>query len=330
MKNSSITAVSLFSGCGGFDWGAHQAGAEIIWANDNNPHAAAAYKSLFPKVGFVQDDIRNIQEIPRADILIGCYPCTGFSVAARRRWKERQNRDLRQNHDNFLYKEFVRALKQVQPKYFFVENVRGMASATNGWFLQKQIREFKACGYRVEPPTLLDASGFGVPQTRKRIFIIGVRRDIAFDYKFPNPSHGPGCKKQHVLLKDKIAGMPEWPEGDFFDFQFHGHYLTRNRKRSWHELSYTIVANAHHVPLHPMGLPMKFVAKDKWALQGNQNRRLSWRECAAVQGLPSHLAPSGRLVDKYKVIGNGVPPALGKALLTPIVNFESGNYGRHR
>src|SRR5687767_5631634 len=77
-----LTAVSLFSGCGGFDWGAVTAGVKIIWANDCDKYAAAAYKSLFPDVPFHEGDISEVEKFPEADILIGCYPCTGFSEAA--------------------------------------------------------------------------------------------------------------------------------------------------------------------------------------------------------------------------------------------------------
>ena len=77
-----LQAVSLFSGCGGFDWGAAMAGVEIIWANDIDRSAAMAYKSLFPDVEFVLKDVQTINAFPKADIMIGCYPCTGFSIAA--------------------------------------------------------------------------------------------------------------------------------------------------------------------------------------------------------------------------------------------------------
>lgn len=317
-----LTAVSLFSGCGGFDWGAHQAGVNIIWANDINPHAANAYKSLFPYVEFVLGDIRNINNFPKADILIGCYPCTGFSVGARRRWRNNKERNLLENEDNFLYKEFLRALKQIRPKYLFVENVRGMASAKNGWFLKQQICGFKEHGYKVVYK-LLDACDYGIAQSRKRIFIVGVREDIdSFNYAFKPPTHGPFRKSQYTVLKDAIWYMERWPKGEYFDYEFHGHYLTRNRKRSWDEMSYTIVANAHHVPLHPMGEPMRYIRKDKWAVVGDENRRLSWRECAAIQGLPSECIPSGTITDKYQAIGNAVPPTFGKILMEPIIEFE--------
>jgi DNA (cytosine-5)-methyltransferase 1 len=118
--------------------------------------------------------------------------------------------------------------------------------------------------------------------------------------------------------------MDRWPEGEYFESSFHGHYLTRNRKRGWDESSYTIVANAHHVPLHPMGEPMRYVKMDTWELVGDENRRLSWRECAAIQGLPYNCEPSGTLIDKYRIVGNAVPPIFGEILIEPITGFENG------
>jgi DNA (cytosine-5)-methyltransferase 1 len=324
VTKSNLTAVSLFSGCGGFDYGAFKAGVEIIWANDIDPHAAAAYRKVFPDVEFKEKDISEIRRFPRADVLIGCYPCTGFSLASRRKWKNRTARDLTKNGTNFLFREFLRAVEQVKPKYIFVENVPGMATAKNGWFFQEQKRGFEELGFTVTPK-LIDTSMYGVPQTRKRIFIVGVNKRIKdFAYVFPKPTRGQGTKQDLMTLRHIISGMDYWPDGEFYDYRFHGHYLTRNRKRSWDEPSYTIVADAHHIPLHPMGKPMKYVKKDTWKLQGDENRRLSWRECAKIQGLPASAIPSGDLFDKYRVIGNSVPPAVSKAILKPVVDFELG------
>lgn len=320
---SKLTAISLFSGCGGFDWGATQAGVKIIWANDIDRYASLAYKSIFPDIPFEYGDVRNVEKFPKADILIGCYPCTGFSIAARRRWKDREERNLLNTEGNFLYEEFLRALEQTTPKYFFVENVSGMVSALSGWFFQQQLQGFRNLGY-VPITNLLRAPDFGVPQSRKRIFIVGVRNDIheKFQYTFPTPMYGRGTNNAYVSMRAVIGGMDLWPFGEFSELPFHGHYLTRNRKREWDDVSYTIVANSSHVPLHPHGEPMRYVSKDKWILQGDFNRRLSWRECAKIQGLPDHILPEGSLNDKYRVIGNAVPPAFGKALLKPVVEFE--------
>lgn len=313
-----MSAVSLFSGSGGFDYGAKQAGLSIMWANDNSPVAVSAYRSLLPDVTMDPRDVREVGVFPEADVLIGCYPCTGFSLASRRRHHSQEERDLHTNPDNFLFREFLRALKKVQPQYLFVENVGGMKSADAGWFFREQVEGFNAAGYRVQH-RLLSAADFGTPQDRKRLFIVGVHKDLPDDaYAFPEPTHGNGRALPKRTMRDAIWGWPEWPDGEFFDYPFHGHYLTRQRKRAWDRPSYTIVADAHHVPLHPMGEPMAYVSKDNWKLVGDKNRRLSWRECAALQGLPPDVEPSGSLRNKYRAVGNAVPPALGRALVSGI------------
>lgn len=314
-----LTAISLFSGCGGFDWGVKQSGVEIIWANDIDQHAAAAYRSIFPDVEFIHNDIQNISRFPKADILIGCFPCTGYSIAARRRWGNSTVRDLKNDSTNFLYWQFLRVLEQIKPKFAFIENVGGMISADAGYFLEEQKFHFRRLRYEAVYSHLL-ASDFGAAQARERVFIVLTSYDVRpFKYQFPKPTHGSKGTQPANVLRDVIGGMDEWPKGEFSENPFHGHYLTRNRKRGWDELSYTIVAHADHVPLHPMGEAMRSVGKDAWELQGDVNRRLSWREGAAIQGLPSNVSPSGNLSQKYRVIGNAVPPVFGEALVKPII-----------
>jgi len=322
-KEKRLTAVSLFSGCGGFDWGAVQSGVDIIWANDINKYAAQAYKTILPDVNFHSGDVRDFSNFPKADILIGCYPCTGFSIAARRKAKNSSSRDLMQTEGNFLYQEFLRAIIQVDPKYFFVENVHGMVSAINGWFFQQQIKGFENLGY-LPKHKFLKATDYGAPQERKRIFIVGIRKDIAeqFNYEFPKPTHGSETDQPYLTMRDVLSGLEPWPKGDFSTECFHGHYLTRNRKRLWEDPSFTIVAHYAHIPLHPMGKPMIRLGKDSWALQGKRNRRLSWKECRILQCLPDSLDPDCDLKHKYMVIGNAVPPIFAKTLLDPVMNYE--------
>ena len=327
--SQSLTAVSLFSGCGGFDLGARRAGVKIVWANDRYGPAADAYQRLHPDVDFHTGDIRDFETFPTADVLIGCYPCQGFSRASRRRWRGRSTRDLKGNDENFLYEEFVRAIGIVNPKYLFVENVEGMRSAVGGWFLEQQINAISNAGegYAVSSPTVLDANWYGVPQNRRRLFFVGVRNDVELEYKFPRKTHGDDLRHQAKTLFDAIGDetrFPHWPEGEYWDGPFHGHYLTRNRKRGWNQPSYAIVANHSHVPLSPMGWSMQFEKKDTWALRGTRNRRLSWRECAAIQGLPIHaFSETQFLIQKYRLIGNSVPPRLGQVLVRPVVKYES-------
>ena len=213
-----LKAVSLFSGCGGFDYGATQAGVKIIWANDHDPYAAAAYRSIMPDVPFTLGDIRKIGNFPKADILIGCYPCTGFSEAARRRSKTMSERDLKANPGNYLYREFLRALRQVKPKFLFVENVKGMLSAEQGWFFERQLEGFRRHGYHVQFK-LMNAAHFGVPQERRRVFIVGVNKSVKnFEYEFPNPTHGPTTETPFVTLRRVIGEMMSYSDDDYCQY----------------------------------------------------------------------------------------------------------------
>ena len=326
-----LKVVSLFSGCGGFDLGATSwEGLDIIWANDIDASAAQAYKHMVPCGEFHHRDIQEVKNFPSSDILIGCYPCTGFSVGARRRGRGMAERDLMNIKGNFLYKEFLRALKQSKPRYFFVENVTGMISAKNGWFFEQQTEGFNEAGYKVHVGCLFGPD-FGLAQSRSRIFIVGIRSDIALDFEYygPAPTHGKEGIPPYLTMKDVIGDMPLFAEGEYLQETFHGHYLTRQRKRGWNEQSYTIVADGAHVTLHPEGEPMKQVGKDQWILQGSFNRRLSWRECARLQGFDDSKFPEMPLKHLYKVIGNAVPPAFGRALVKPVLEFEGLLKNKH-
>lgn len=300
--------------------GAIKAGVKIIWANDCDAQAAAAYKSILPHVPFHEGDIREVKEFPKADILIGCYPCTGFSQAAKRRAAGRRTRrNLRTNPGNYLYREFLRALRQVKPKFLFVENVPGMLTAADGWFLNRQLAGFRRHGFRVKSKLVL-AADHGVAQTRKRVFLVGVHKSVKdFVYEFPTPSHGPSALKPWRTLRDVLGAFKRRADDEYCRKEFHGHYLTRPRKRTWDEVGFTIVAHASHVPLHPRGKVTRWLGKDLHGLQGKVNRRFTWRECATLQCLPSRLKIGGGLFAKYRVVGNAVPPPVAEALIRPVV-----------
>ena len=192
-----------------------------------------------------------------------------------------------------------------------------MLTAEQGWFFEKQKEGFRRHGYKIQSKLLL-ATNYGVAQERKRVFIVGVRNDVEdFEYEFPLPTHGEDAGTPFAVLHDVIGNLATKDDDAYCQKEFHGHFLTRNRKRSWDEPSYTIVAHASHVPLHPDGEPMKWVGKDKYIPPVNY-RRLSWRECAAIQGLPRRIKVDGGLFAKYRVVGNAVPPAFGNASSNPL------------
>ena len=184
----ALRLVSLFSGAGGMDLGFINAGFEIIWANDFFQDAVNSYKKNIGR-HIVQGDIRNItnEDIPDdVDVVIGGFPCQGFSVANTRRSME----DKR----NFLYKEMLRVISNKRPLFFVAENVKGLLSMEDGKVFEMIKSDFEnlkddngqKIGYKVDAK-ILNAAEYGVPQTRERLVIIGNR--IGVENPFPVPTH---------------------------------------------------------------------------------------------------------------------------------------------
>jgi DNA (cytosine-5)-methyltransferase 1 len=309
------TVVSLFSGCGGSDAGLVDAGFEVLMANDILQYARDVYTANHPETDFQLKSVAEIRSFPKADLLVGCYPCQGFSQAGARD----PSRSI-----NYLYREFDRALRQIKPKAFVVENVAGMRRSDSIHLFDNQLRRFRLAGYKVSAQ-ILSAPDFGVCQERKRLFFVGIRSDIGVRYEFPKASHDPTGESSTLpstpLLRDVIGHLPEWPEGEFDTQAFHWYYLSRNRKRGWHELSKTIVANSRHVPLHPMSPDLVRIGTDHWEFSSEAPaRRLSFREGACIQGFSRDMIfpETFGLQLKYRVVGNAVPPPLFHAVASAI------------
>ncbi|WP_311481841.1 DNA cytosine methyltransferase [uncultured Anaerococcus sp.] len=191
-----LNVISLFSGAGGMDLGFIKAGFEIIWANDFEKDAVETYKF---NIGthILLDDIRNIDsnEIPGddVDVVIGGFPCQGFSIA-------NTGRNMKDER-NFLYQELLRIIKDKNPKFFVAENVKGLLSMEKGRVIDMIMNDFSSIGYNVDY-RILNASDYGVPQNRERVIIIGNR--FGLKNPFPKPTHGEGLKEK-VTTKEAIG-----------------------------------------------------------------------------------------------------------------------------
>lgn len=233
--------LSLFSGCGGFDLGFKQAGFDIIWANDISKDAALTYEN---NIGshIVTKDITNISssDIPNdIDVVIGGFPCQGFSIANTKRCVT----DKR----NFLYEQMLRIVKVTQPKFFVAENVKGLLSMENGQVIQMIVNDFKSIGYNVDYQ-LLKASDYGVPQHRERVFIIG--NNINVENPFPSKTHGTNndlfnqSLKPYLTVKDVIGHLYNVRQrDDSFELNgvtIHNHTARTNVSDTFFERKHTI------------------------------------------------------------------------------------------
>lgn len=340
-----MKAISLFSGCGGMDFGAEAAGAKIIFSNDFDHDSCETLRKYFPDQETFEGDVAGIKSFPSADIVIGGYPCQSFSLGG--------NRNPEADPRTKLYLHFIRCVKQVKPKFFVAENVSGLKGLKNGVFFKEQIQDFEKLGYHVSEK-LLDARDYGVPQIRKRLIIVGVREDIGQIFEFPKATHGNVTKGNPFLLPyashgEAIKDLPLWPEGQFYerphdpDGHMSWYYMSRNRKKNWDDPAFTVVANWRHITLHPASPTMKLTwsnlkdgFKQRWDFTGHYEhiisnpirpilevpRRLSWQECARIQTFPLDFEPVGDVESKFQQIGNAVPPLLAKAVFKHLL---SGN-----
>lgn len=356
-KKGKVNVVSLFSGAGGLDLGMELAGLDvvkgekytdevfsskedyfsnrdksifhIVYSNDNFKEANETYRNMFSKDIVKSDkDIRKIASFPKCQVMVGGFPCPGFSEAGPR---------LIDDPRNFLYVHFIRALLEVQPEFFIAENVKGLLTLAKGEVFKQLVEDFASAGYDVQAK-LLDARDYGVPQSRERVIIIGTNKRKVLDnydwhYNYPAPTHAMDSLdlglKPFVTLKEAIGDLPENPD-DVFEGSFSPIFMSRNRKKRWDEQSFTIQASGRQAPIWPGGKPMKKIGKNKWEFQGKINRRLSVREIARIQTFPDWFefsggntskSKNGVLAKKYKQIGNAVPVQLSRVIMRPIADF---------
>lgn len=352
---NKFNLLSLFSGCGGLDLGFELAGLRAvmgeqvmesaikdkkifdeniknnvfhtIYVNDIFDEARETYgKNAGYDIYIDKSDIRKIKEFPKADIVLGGFPCPGFSEAGPR---------LVDDERNFLYLHFIRCLMQSQPKIFVAENVKGMLTLGKGEVFKQIVEDFAAAGYTIYDK-LLNAVEYGVPQIRERVILVGVRKDINFKYKHPKPTHGYGIAglKEVVTLRDAIGDLENNP-GDYFTGSYSTIFMSRNRKKKWSDPSFTIQASGRQAPIHPAGTPMEHIGKDKYRFSDGEenNRRLSVKEIARIQTFPDwyefsrgtkNRNKNAKLDLVYKQIGNAVPVRLAIAVAEPIAEWAKG------
>ncbi len=344
--------LSLFSGCGGLDLGFELAGLRAvmgeevmetafadkkvfdeninnnvfntIYVNDIFDEARETYAQNAGKYIYMdKSDIRKIKEFPKADIVLGGFPCPGFSEAGPR---------LVDDKRNFLYLHFIRCLMQSKPKIFVAENVKGMMTLGKGEVFKQIVQDFAAAGYTIYHK-LLNSAEYGVPQIRERVILVGVRNDIDFKYVHPQATHGYGVEglKEVVTLREAIGDLEDNP-GDYFMGSYSTIFMSRNRKKLWSQPSFTIQASGRQAPIHPAGEPMVNVGKDKYIFSDGEenNRRLSVKEIARIQTFPDWYEFSRGTSSRndnakwdlvYKQIGNAVAVRLALAVAEPIAEF---------
>ncbi len=325
MPQKIIKIASFFAGAGGMDMGFKNAGFIIPWANEYDPTIWPTFQFNYPETILDKRSIVDVSsyDVPEVDGFVGGPPCQSWSEAG-------AGRGIDDKRGKLFY-DYIRILKEKQPKFFLAENVAGILQPKHKPAFDSILKEFEDAGYIISYK-LLNANDFDVPQDRFRVFIIGYHKSLNKKFIFPEVIRTKPVLKDAIfdvrnskpaLGTQKTNGENlEIPNNEYMTGGFSTIYMSRNRVRSWDEPSFTIQAGGRHAPIHPKAPKMLFVEQNKRIFVSGKEeeyRRLSVRECARIQTFPDNfIFKYTNVADGYKMIGNAVPVNLAFHLATVI------------
>lgn len=316
------TSVDLFAGAGGLSLGLEMAGWDTKVAADFDPQACATYERNFPHTKVLEGDVRLVDWLPlrgTIDLVAGGPPCQPFSVAG----NQKAGQDVRD-----MLPEFVRAVREIQPKVFLMENVAGLASPRHIDYLKGSLKLLAELGYEVEFQ-VLNAAKYGVPQERNRVIVIGSARSVPV---FPAATHGTK-RRPYVTARSALRAAPDdEPNRAIVTFA----KTPVLRPSPWAGMlvngggrPINLDAPSQTIPASAGGNRTHIVDEDGVLLEYHAHlmsggsprsglvggvRRLTVRESASLQSFPSQFAFNGQRSAQYRQIGNAVPPKLAKAV----------------
>jgi DNA (cytosine-5)-methyltransferase 1 len=333
---NSLSVLSMFCGCGGLDLGFEEAGFDCIWANDSNKDACQTYKANFEGNLLHEGNIEDIEPptketIKDLTVLLGGFPCQAFSNAGQRKGID--------DHRGQLYKFCMEYIDRLQPKFVVFENVRGLLTIAGKekHLLDEILEELEGLGY-IPHVKLVEASNYGVPQRRIRVFIVAHRKDLNLTYRFPKTKVVEGLNLGNILkipkktpnqdqvirlnpqahiLGDMVPEGGSWKSipydslpdrlkrirDDMRKYRWPNFY----RRFSREEIAGTITA--------------AFKPENAGVWHPTIKRPFSVREIARIQSFPDTFIFEGSSIKSlYQMIGNAVPPKLAEAVATSILS----------
>ena len=359
--NTEFRVLDLFCGAGGLSWGLHKnKNFKTVVALDFDKNAVNTFKQNMPEVNVIVGDITendikekviDLAKKENVNMVVGGPPCQGYSMKG----KKLGLADPR----NFLFREYLNIVKEIQPEVFIIENVKGLLIASNGWFKDEIVYSIKNLGYNVEYG-ILNASDYGVPQSRERaIFICSKEkriplpvstlskkitvRDAISDLAYLNS--GEGCFKQAYSMDAQSEYQKFMREGSN---QLYNHMASNHKAVAIEKLKLIPPEQGKEF------LPEEMIGKQKFKTTwgrlkwdeisptidtrfdassiGTNNhpylhRAITPREAARLQSFDDKFIFYGSKVYIRKQIGNAVPPLLAKAIADQIEQFYSAEGG---
>lgn len=352
-NQANITAIDLFAGAGGLSLGAQLAGVRVTHAIESNHAAADTYRFNHPETKVIEEDICKIAPPAKkrngCSILFGGPPCQGFSTS-------NQRTRTASNPKNWLFEEFFRFARAMQPEWIVLENVKGLRETAQGRFESLIFKQFGTLEYSSALWTLC-AADYGVPQKRYRLFFIGRRNGLMPEKPQPMPD-------SKITVREAISDLPILPMGANIDELGYrpggashyarerrgglrlstGHLVTANnalvQKRykhipsggNWTDIPARLMKNytnmvddrSRHTGIYRRlcwDEPSVVIAnyRKNMLIHPDQNRGLSVREAARIQSFPDSYRFAGSIGFRQQQVSNAVPPLLAKAVFSQLI-----------
>lgn len=348
-----LNAVDLFSGAGGFLQGLLQADYNVLFSVEMDKAAVKTHKENFPSIPVFDDDIRSLTKDKMleytqgmsVDLVVGGPPCQGFSVFGKRRFINTQGYNPKEDDRNKLVYEFIRVVKDLKPKYFFMENVKGFLSLDGGLFVEEVIKEFESIGYDNISFKVFCAADYGVPQKRYRMLMVGNR--IGQDIVFPEPTHSERPSlltkpyttvgeaindlvnqseedianhvplKHKAIVSERMSYVKEGSKLNIDDLPEHLLQATRVDSKTGKVKNYSHIYKRLHRDFPSNTL---VPGHNAFPIHPTLNRTLTVREAARIQTFPDTHIFFGTRQQQCIQVGNAVPPLMAKHFFEQIKN----------
>jgi DNA (cytosine-5)-methyltransferase 1 len=350
-KNDFV-GCDIFSGAGGMSLGAEMAGINISFAVENDKYASETFKQNHPNSQIILNDIQKVNptELISSNpfVLFGGPPCQGFSLS---------NTITRnsKNKKNNLFEEYLRFIKELEPEWCVFENVEGFRSFQKGKIVGILKKRLESLGYKINFSVLV-ASDYGVPQDRKRFFMVGNKNGVKFDF--------PKAIKDRFTVADALSDLPSLNNGDYIEdlpyltsannsfsslmrinsTRSKQNFVSRNKNyvlerykhigqgENWRAIPEELMSNYANTDNCHSGIYKRLDANKPSVVISNyrknmlihpyEDRGLSVREAARLQSFPDDFIFQGTLMYMQQQIGNAVPPILAKALFKKIIEMS--------
>ncbi len=353
-----MNVIDLFSGCGGLSKGFMDAGCDVLLGVDidqaalntfekNHPGAVGLNGSLADAPTFEQ--MKKIVGSRKVDLIIGGPPCQGFSLTGPRNFDDERNK---------LYLSYIKAVELFRPKGFVIENVPGMATLYKGEVKEEILKRFRALGYNIDCRVLC-AADYGVPQIRKRLVFMAVRKDLG-ETSFPKPLLTP---ENYVTSREAIDDLPPLtdelgteessycqPARTAYQKKMrHGEKVLFNHTATEHkDFVKNVIAQVpeggnyknlpkgvgEHRKFHMAWTRCDGHKPSRTIDTGHRNyfhyefnRIPTVRESARLQSFPDDFVFTGTRTQQYRQVGNAVPPLMGYALAKHLMKLVGEKNG---